>query len=175
MKKHLFFIPIFFLLGSSMLAADIKVQLTNPEEVLKMGDVIAFKGKVENIGNNEFKNVVVYISLISLKFGKEEPVDLEDWSVGRAVHINEMPVNSINLQDWKIRLIQSGHYGVFLTVINPTDEKPVVSSLLKFNILPKKTVDSSRIIPVALGMPIIITLFLLGIILKKQSVTVPQQ
>ena len=156
MKMHLFFIPLFLFFGCRMLAADIKVQLTNPEKVLKMGDVIAFKGKVENIGNNEIKNVVVYISLVSLKFGQEEPVDLEDWSVSRASHINKMPVKSINLQDWKIRLIQSGNYGVFLTVINPNDSKPIVSQLVKFYIFPKVTVSSSRILPVAIGMPVLV-------------------
>lgn len=167
MKKYIIFIIAILVLVNNIMASNIKVELTKPYGILKMGDVPVFKGKVINVGNKDLKNIIVYLSLASLKKGTEHPVDLEDWSARKAMHINRLSVNNTNHQNWKIRLIQSGNYGVFLTVINPRDKKPIVSDIVHFKIMPKKTVSSARIIPVAIGMPGILILFLILILFKK--------
>ncbi len=166
MKKYIIFIISILVITNNVMASKIKVEFKKPNGILKMGDVPVFKSKVVNIGNKDLQNIIVYLSLVSLKKGSEHPVDLEDWSAQKAVHINRLSVNNINHQNWKIRLIQSGNHGVFLTVINPKDKKPIVSDIVHFRIMPKKTVSSSRIIPVAIGIPGIFILFLIVILFR---------
>lgn len=152
-----------FLLGRGLFATETEVRLKKPEKKLTMGDVVAFKGEVVNVGKKNLRNAVVYLSLAFLKKGEEHPVDLEDWSAGRAVRIANLPPSGISMQDWKLRLIQSGDFCVFLTVINPNNPTPTVSPLVKFHILPKVTVSSARILPVAIGMPALVGILLIMI------------
>ena len=60
-----------------------------------------------------------------------------------------------------MRLIQSGKYGIALTVVAPRQKRPLVSDLVPFDVNPKPTLASSRILPVAIGEPLLI-LILLG-------------
>ena len=123
----------------------------------------AFIGTVKNIGRQPLKGLVVYLSLVSLKSGDEHPVDLEDWSAQKAVRINQLLPGETNTQQWGMRLIQSGKYGIALTAVDPQKKRPIVSDLLPFRVKPKPTLSSNRILPVAIGEPLLI-LILLGTI-----------
>jgi len=136
----------------------ILVDIQGPAQPLKMGDTPTFKGSVTNVGNHELSGLVVYLSLVSLKPGAEHPVDLEDWSAQKAVRISKLGPGQINTQDWPMRLIEAGRFGVALTVVDPDEKQPVVSNLVIFNIQPKPTLSSSRIIPVAIGEPLFLLL-----------------
>ena len=55
--------------------------------------------------------VIAWISLVQTDRGKEQPVDLEDWSAHKAaVAAGLVPGETIHT-DWPMRLIQSGHTG----------------------------------------------------------------
>jgi len=138
----------------------IQVDMQRPAGSLKMGDRPAFKGVVKNTGQLNLQGLVVYLSLVALKPGHEHPVDLEDWSAQKAVRIDQLVPGETNRQDWPMRLIQAGRFGVALTVVDPFENRPIVSDLISFNIQAKPTVASSRILPVALGEPLLLlTLF----------------
>jgi hypothetical protein len=141
----------------------VEINLERPTGTMKMGDTPAFIGTVKNIGRQPLKGLVVYLSLVSLKSGDEHPVDLEDWSAQKAVRINQLLPGEINTQKWGMRLIQSGRYGIALTVVDPQKKRPIVSDLMSFEISPKPTLSSSRILPIAIGEPLLI-LILLGTI-----------
>lgn len=139
----------------------IEVGLERPTGTMKMGDTPAFIGTVTNIGKQPLAGLVVYLSLVSLEPGNEQPVDLEDWSAQKAVRINLLSPGEINSQKWGMRLIQSGKYGIALTVVDPQEKRPIVSDLVPFDVHPKPTLASSRILPVAIGEPFLL-LTLLG-------------
>lgn len=137
----------------------IHVSIQAPTGALKMGDRPVFKGVVKNSGQRNLQGLVVYLSLMSLKPGHEQPVDLEDWSAQKAVRIDQLVPGETNRQDWPMRLIQSGRFGVALTVVDSLENQPVVSDLIPFNIQTKPTVASRRILPVAIGEPLLLLLF----------------
>ena len=141
----------------------VEISLERPTGTMKMGDTPAFIGTVKNIGRQPLKGLVVYLSLVSLKSGDEHPVDLEDWSAQKAVRINQLLPGETNTQKWGMRLIQSGKYGIALTAVDPQKKRPIVSDLLPFRVKPKPTLSSNRILPVAIGEPLLI-LILLGTI-----------
>lgn len=145
-----------------------EVFLHAPEGALKMGDTPVFVGHITNMSNQPLENLVAYVSLVSLKHGSEHPVDLEDWSAQAAFHIARLEPGKSISHNWSLRLIQGGRYGLALTVINPSDGVPVISPLAVFQVEPKTTVIAGRILPVAVGEPLIL-LAALGLIRLRRS------
>ncbi len=145
----------------------IQVKLQHPAGTLRMGDTPKFTGAVTNSGQQTLRRLIVYLSLVSLEPGNERPVDLEDWSAQKALGIDSLSPGQVNTHDWGMRLIQAGKYGVALTVIDPTEKKPIVSDLVPFDVKRKPTLSASRIFPVAIGEPVTL-LMLFGVILIAQ-------
>ncbi|HWP47264.1 MAG TPA: hypothetical protein VNM22_08900 [Candidatus Limnocylindrales bacterium] len=139
----------------------IQVTLQRPDEILKMGNTPTFIGTVKNLGPQPLKGLTAYIALLSLEPGKEHPVDLEDWSAQTAIHIHQLSAGETHTQGWDMRLIQAGKFGILLTVINPQESRPIVSDLIPFDIQPKPTLASDRILFVSIGEPLFL-LFLFG-------------
>jgi hypothetical protein len=131
------------------------VELQPPNKILKMGDTPSFRGTVTNLGKLPVHGLVVYLSLVSLLTGEEQPVDLEDWSAQKAYRIDRLDPGKAVSQNWGMRLIQAGSFGVALTVIDPKENRPVISELIPFTVIPKPTISSTRILPVAIGEPLI--------------------
>lgn len=136
--------------------SSIIVEIHGPTQPLRMGDTPTFTGHVTNAGTHEMKGLVVYLSLVSLESGQEHPVDLEDWSAQKAVRIAQLSPGQSDTQHWPMRLIQAGRFGVALTVVDPDQKQPIISDLLTFDIRSKPTLDSGRILPVAVGVPLVL-------------------
>jgi hypothetical protein len=140
----------------------VQVTIEPPPGALTMGDKAVFQGIVRNAGRQNLQGLVVYLSLVSLEPGHEHPMDLEDWSAQKAIRIERLAPGETSARDWSMRLIRSGRYGVALTVIDPRKSRPMVSALIPFTVLPKPAIASGRIVPVAIGEPLIL-LFLFGL------------
>lgn len=134
----------------------VSVSLEAPSAPLKMGDVPFFTGKVTNNSSKTLHSLIVYLSLVSLQLGQEHPVDLEDWSARKAIRLERLAPGETDIQKWKMRLIKSGPFGAALTIIDPQFDQPGISPLTVFNIAPKPTVVAGRILPVAIGVPLLL-------------------
>lgn len=141
----------------------LQVTLKSPAGALRMGDTPNFIGTVINVGTQPLHGLVVYLSLVSLAQGHEEPVDLEDWSAQKAIRINILEPGATESRNWNMRLIMAGKYGAALTVVNPTENRPIISNLVHFEVKPKPTLISSRVLSVAIGVPLLF-LAILGIL-----------
>jgi hypothetical protein len=134
----------------------VRVSIQGQTRALKMGNTPTFTGTVTNVGDHTLQHLVVYLSLVSLKPGHELPMDLEDWSAQKAIRIDKLSSGESHSQGWRMRLIQAGKFGIALTVVDPKENRPNVSDLLTFTIQPKPMLNSSRIIPVAWGEPVLL-------------------
>jgi len=143
-------------LSISLFAQNVSIALQKPHGALKMGDKPIFSSQLVNQSNKPLEGVVLYLSLVNLDKGQEYPVDLEDWSAQKAEHIDTLQSGRSYQVQWSMRLIQSGHYGIFVTAVLPYSDKPATSRIIHFDITPKKTVVPERIWFVALGMPLTI-------------------
>ncbi len=144
-------------------APAIQVSIRKPEGILKMGDTPAFVGVMGNLGAHTAKGLVAYLTLVSLKPGQEHPVDLEDWSAQRAFRINRLGIGEHCSLTWRMKLIQAGKFGVALTVIDPRAKHPIVSDLVSFEIRTKPPLNSKRILPIAIGEPLVLLIIILGL------------
>src|SRR3954465_14509981 len=91
------------------LSVELKATPTNPASP-RMGDTIAFTSVIRNTGDKPLDGVIAWISLVQVDPGKEQPVDLEDWSAHKAIAERTLAPGAALSTEWPIRLIQAGTY-----------------------------------------------------------------
>lgn len=120
----------------------------------KMGDVLHFHSVISNTGTQAVEGLVAWISLIEVTPGREQPMDLEDWSAHKAVSGARLNTGARLKTVWPMRLIQSGDYRVLISATDRMHNTVYTSPMFQFHIAPKPVVESARILPVALGVPL---------------------
>lgn len=122
----------------------------------QMGDHLAFSTVIRNDGSVPMDGVIAWIGLVQTDRGKEQPVDLEDWSAHKAVTAAGLAPGQAIQTDWPMRLIQSGHYRVVVSAASRSGTKLAASPFVDFTVRTKPVVESGRVLPVALGMPLLL-------------------
>jgi len=163
-RMTLLLLVVFVLSVSAAQAVDISVRLTPDKENSghpTMGDTLQFRSRITAPSDRPLEGVVAWISLVEIDPGQEQPVDLEDWSAHKAVFAAHLePAEELD-STWSVRLIKAGDYRVAISVM-ARDQAPVFTSpTVKFHVFQKPVVESRRIFPVAIGVPLLL-LGLLG-------------
>jgi hypothetical protein len=122
----------------------------------RMGDWLHYHTVIRNEGATPVEGLTAWISLIQVDKGKEQPVDLEDWSAHKAVTAASLAPGSTLQTEWPMRLIQSGHYRVVVSAASRDGAGLTASPFADFAVRSKPVVESQRVLPVALGLPLII-------------------
>jgi hypothetical protein len=150
-------------------AAPLKVELipspSNPNTP-HMGDVLAFRGVIRNDGRTPISGVIAWVSLLEVDPGKEQPVDLEDWSAQRATTLPGIAPGQTAETGWHLRLIQSGRYRISVIAATTGDAvernpSPMMSPFVAFTVASKPVVETGRVLPIASGVPLVIGAMLL--------------
>lgn len=135
------------------LAVELKPANTNPAAP-QMGDYLTFRSVIKNTGNQPIDGVIAWISLVQVDKGKEQPVDLEDWSAHKAVAAYTLAPGAVIKTDWPMRLIQPGHYRVVVSAVSREGAELTPSPFADFAVKAKPVVESTRVLPVAFGVPL---------------------
>lgn len=162
----LFAAIVLFFCGGVGWAAPLEITLTphkqNPPTP-QMGDRMKFQSVIRNISDKPAHGVVAWISLVQVNPGHEQPMDLEDWSAHKAVTQAVLAPGQQVTVDWPMRLIQAGDYRVVISAVERNAPNIITSPFIDFHVNRKPVVESKRILPVALGVP----LLLAGIIMFR--------
>ncbi len=126
----------------------------------QMGDRLAFHSVITNTGEQPIDGVMAWVGLLKVDPGREQPVDLEDWSAQKAVTQATLPPGGTLAVDWPLRLIEDGHYRLVVSAAGRSGEF-ATSPLADFTVRPKPVVESTRVLPVAFGVPLLIAMLLL--------------
>ena len=122
----------------------------------QMGDWLKFHSVIRNSADQEAHGVVAWISLVQVDPGQEQPVDLEDWSAHKAVtQAILQPGQQVDVE-WPMRLIQAGAYRVVISAVDREIGHVMTSPFVDFQVRRKPVVESGRILPVAIGMPMLV-------------------
>lgn len=155
-----------FLLGGGAWASPFSVELAaapgNPRAP-QMGDNLSFRTTIRNDGTAPIDGLIAWISLVRIDKGKEQPVDLEDWSANKAITAASLAPGKTLRTDWPIRLIQAGTYRVVVSAVNRDSANLTASPFADFTVRQKPVVESRRVLPVAIGIP----LLLAGLVLLR--------
>jgi hypothetical protein len=158
LRQYLLAILLPLLLGVGMAqASDLGIELepdqTNPVNPT-MGDAMHFHSAIHNGSACPIKGLVAWVSLVEVTPGREQPMDLEDWSAHKAVAGPTLGPGASLTTDWPMRVIQSGDYRVVISTTDRNEHIVYTSPTLQFPVARKPVVESSRILPVALGLPL---------------------
>lgn len=127
----------------------------------RMGDKMKFISEMTNTGNTPIKGSVAWISLVQVDKGQEQPVDLEDWSAHKADVIANLAPGESHSTAWPMRLIKNGDYRVVISAASGDANGLIASPMLAFQVAAKPVVESVRVLPIALGIPLLLMLVLL--------------
>jgi hypothetical protein len=135
----------------------------------QMGDHLKFVSVIRNNGSAPARGVVVWISLVQVDPGHEQPVDLEDWSAHKAVTRESLGAGEQITVEWPVRLIQAGDYRVVISGAERNTPHIITSPFVDFHVKRKPVVESTRILPVAFGVPACLGVLMLWRIRRRRS------
>lgn len=122
----------------------------------QMGDTLSFHTVIRNVGNTPVEGLIAWPSLVKVDEGSEQPVDLEDWSAHKAVTAATLDPGGAVETDWPMRLIQAGHYRIVVSAAIRNGAELTASPFSDFAVRQKPVVESQRVLPVALGIPLLL-------------------
>lgn len=141
--------------SAQSLSVDLRPGGGNPVSP-QMGDNLSFHTVIRNDGSSPVNGLLAWISLVQIDRGKEQPVDLEDWSAHKAITAASLAPGQMLETDWPMRLIQAGNYRVVVSAISRDSTGLVASPFAGFTVRQKPVVESQRVLPVALGLPLLL-------------------
>jgi len=145
-------------------AGDLSVDLApdpkNPASP-QMGDNLSFHSVIRNTGATAVDGIIGWLSLVQIDPGQEQPVDLEDWSAHKAVTATALTSGETLEAEWPLRLIQAGTYRIVVSVVSRQSGELAASPFADFTVREKPVVESERVLPVAIGLPLLIAAALL--------------
>jgi len=150
------------------LSIDLRASGKNPASP-QMGDHLTYHSVIRNDGPDAINGMIVWISLVQVDKGKEQPVDLEDWSAHKAVAGTTLRPGSVLETDWPMRLIKAGHYRVVISAATRAGKTLVTSPFADFSVRQKPVVESSRVMPIAFGIPLILALVMIRLWRKTKK------
>lgn len=127
----------------------------NPLEP-RMGDTLRFHTLIRNTEADPVTGVIAWLSLVQTDPGLEQPVDLEDWSAHKAIALDVLMAGAVVETEWPIRLIQAGHYRVVVSASAGGEPRLAASPFRGFIVEEKPVVESGRVLPVAVGIPLLL-------------------
>lgn len=149
----------FLALGNAWAADSLSISLT-PDQANspspQMGNWLKFHSVINNPGAQVSHGIVAWISLVQVDPGKEQPVDLEDWSAHKAVTQAVLQPGRQVKVEWPMRLIQAGAYRVVVSAVDRETGHVMTSPFVDFRVRRKPVVESARILPVAFGVPAVV-------------------
>ena len=146
--------------SAGSVSIDLQPGAKNPA-VPQMGDHLTFHTVIRNTGAAPVDGLIAWISLVQIDKGKEQPVDLEDWSAHKAVTAASLAPGQTIQTDWPMRLIKAGTYRVVVSAVSRGTEGLTASPFAEFTVRQKPVVESQRVLPVVLGMPLLIGIAML--------------
>ena len=155
--------------GSVWAAEGITVAIHPSTLQADMGDKITYAGIITNESDKPASNLIAYISLANVTPGKEAPMDLEDWSANRAIKIDNIPPHGTYEEKWPMRLIDSGSYVAYITVVDKASNIPISSTMSHLEVRRIIRLNPKNILPVAIGEPLLIGIAFLFIAFKRRK------
>lgn len=162
MRRMLFFVLVVLVATAAGApvwgASPVKVSILPACVQARMGDKVTFTGIITNDSDKAMTGIIAYISLANVTRGKEAPMDLEDWSANKAAKIEILSPHETLEIKWPMRLIDSGNYIAYVTVVAADSETPVSSAVSRLEIRRVLRLNPNNVLPVAFGEPLIIGL-----------------
>jgi LPXTG-motif cell wall-anchored protein len=149
-------------------AGAVTVKLESGPVTTSIGRHFTFRTAVVNPSAAPATDLVAHLNVLSDDPGTY--VDPEDWSSHRTQYLPQIPPHGTLPLTWTVQAVNSGHLTVFVSVLPRHGPGAVATSApLRFTVAQRRTLDSSGVLPVVLGIPAAIGLAGLGTRRRRRS------
>jgi hypothetical protein len=115
---------------------------------------------IRNTGDTTLSGLVAHLDVLSVR--RDVYVDPEDWSSQRTVYLDPLPAHGTVSVPWKVQVVNKGRFVVFVTVTRQHGPAVVdAGDGLRLSATARRTVDTSGILPIVLGIPAAVLALLL--------------
>jgi hypothetical protein len=133
----------------------------------RLGQSFSFHSTVTNRGPTAAAGLIAHLNVLSVRRGVY--VDPEDWSSQRTRYLPMIPPGGKAVVTWRIKVVDSGSIGIYVAVLRAgAHDPPVTGPTLTMAIADRRSLDAGGILPLALGMPALLLLLLLGVRLARR-------
>jgi hypothetical protein len=155
------------LAAQATVSSDLRLDiLSSPTLSGTAGDFVTVQGTITNTGSQPISDVTTYLSLVDTQ--NKLPVDLEDWSAEKGLFIGTIAAGQALPLNWKIHFVKAGRYNLVIIASRADRPVPEVSNQTTFNVNPKRNLNPGKVLPVALGMPLVVGFLLLLLNYRRQ-------
>lgn len=140
---------------TSQTTPTVKLDILSANELSGIaGDYVTVQGTITNTGTQPLTDITTYLSLVDNE--NKLPVDLEDWSAEKGLFIGTIEAGQALPLNWKIHFVKAGTYSLSVVAAVAGNDIPQISKLTHFKVSPKHNLNPGKVLPVALGMPILL-------------------
>jgi LPXTG-motif cell wall-anchored protein len=154
---------LLLLVGGAVLAPQagagppLTVKLDRTTVSTRIGEKFHFSTTVHNLETQPVPGVVAHLNIVSLD--PSVYVDPEDWSSHRTRYLGTLPPGASRQSEWTVQAVNSGHFVVYVAVVDRNGTGSVAASNpLATTVAQKRRLNSSGVVPLALGVPALLAL-----------------
>jgi hypothetical protein len=168
MKRVAFLLAFLAALCLVTAAGATTVQLDRTQVSTAIGKKFTFTTTVQNDGDQTLSGLVAHLNVLSSDPGVY--VDPEDWSSHRTRYLAPIPAHGATKISWTVTAVNGGKITIFVAILPRHGSGSIaVSEPLRVDIAKRRTLNSGGVLPLALGLPALLGLSLLGTRVRRRS------
>src|SRR5262249_24537736 len=133
-------------------AAPDAVDVSRTHVSMSLGSRLAFTSTIRNTSDRPLTGLVAHLNVLSL-----DPtvyIDPEDWSSHRTQYLTPLMAGKARPLEWSVQAVSKGRIILYVTVAAEHGSDHVdVSSALRVDVRPRRTIDAAGVLPVAIAVP----------------------
>lgn len=149
----------------------IRVSLDRPSVATRLGASFGLSSTITNTGRRPLSGLVAHLNVVALSHGVY--VDPEDWSPQRTKNVPALaPGKSARIR-WTINAVNGGRLAVYVVAVPRAAPRTAASGLaigppMELRVAERRTINSSGVLFLALGMPGLLGLGTVGMRIGRQ-------
>jgi hypothetical protein len=141
---------------------DVSVGVDRTRVVTSLGHEFAFRSTFTNRSASTVGGLIAHLNVLSYDRGVY--VDPEDWSSHRTRYLAPIPAGGSTTINWNMHAVNAGSFAVYVAVLpqRPDVLPPMTGPAIHLAVAKRTTINSGGILPLALGIPTLLGLLLVG-------------
>jgi hypothetical protein len=147
----------------------VELSMSRAQVSTRLGDSFDFTSTIRNAGKTAIPDLVAHLNIVSLTKGVY--VDPEDWSSQRTHYLAPLGPGQSARISWKVESVNGGDFAIYVVVLpdrSPSSSTLAVSPAVDLHVTERKTLNSEGVLPLALGVPALLGLALLGVRARRR-------
>jgi hypothetical protein len=146
------------------------VELSRTHVATRIGRDFTFTSTIRNTSDQPLSGLVAHLNVLSSDPGTY--VDPEDWSAHRTRYLSTLPPHGTTAISWKVKAVNTGNLTIYIAVLPRHGLGSIdVSPPLRLEVQERRTLNSSGVVPLALGFPALLAALSVGTRLRRRRRT----